>query len=154
MGQGVCDEKTASYHLFGKRFQNGFKRTRKDDPLMLEKMKNAISSLVLGIALLVFHSCDKGAHPSPEPQSTSINKILPLGASRVEGARPEFESFRYELWKDLIENGWTFDFIGTRSDGATYPTFNGNNFDTDHEGRGGFTSGEILQGLNGWLSQT
>jgi len=36
-----------------------------------------------------------------KPQSTSFNKIMPLGASRVEGARPEFESFRFELWNSL-----------------------------------------------------
>ena len=28
------------------------------------------------------------------------------------------------------------------------------NFDIDHEGRGGWTSGEILDGLNDWLNQT
>ena len=117
-------------------------------------MKKILTVLFIGISLLIFSACKKGDDTLTKPQNSSINKILPLGASRTEGARPEFESFRYELWKDLIENGWTFDFIGTRSDGATYPTFNGNNFDTDHEGRGGFTSGEILQGLNGWLSQT
>ena len=91
---------------------------------------------------------------NPKPQSNSINKILPLGASRVEGARPEYESYRYELWKDLKENDWTFDFIGTQSDGASYPAFNAMSFDIDHEGRSGSTSGEILNGLNGWLSQT
>ena len=41
-------------------------------------------------------------------KSNSINQILPLGASRVEGARPKYESFRYELWKDLTEAGFTF----------------------------------------------
>ena len=73
--------------------------------------------LVLGISLMMFNACDKDYDSTtPIPQSTSINKILPLGASRVEGARPEFESFRYELWKDLKENDWTFDFIGTQKD--------------------------------------
>ena len=57
-----------------------------------------------------------------------------LGASRVEGDRPNYESFRYELWKDLIENNWTFDFIGTQLDSRFYPLFNNLNFDTDHEG--------------------
>jgi len=94
--------------------------------------------------------CDK-EDTTPKPQSTSINKILPLGASRVEGFRPNFESYRYELWKDLEENNWTFDFIGTRSDGASYPTFNNENFDIDHEGRGGWTSGEILGGIGTWI---
>lgn len=113
-----------------------------------------VKILVLGISLLMFNfGCDKD-DTSPKPKSTSINKILPLGASRVEGSRPEFESYRYELWKDLKENGWTFDFIGTQSDNATYPTFSNENFDIDHEGRGGWTSGEILDGLNNWLSQT
>jgi lysophospholipase L1-like esterase len=28
------------------------------------------------------------------------------------------------------------------------------NFDKDHEGRGGWTSGQILDGLNDWLNQT
>lgn len=117
-------------------------------------MNMKVKILVLGISLLMFNfGCDKD-DTSPKPKSTSINKILPLGASRVEGSRPEFESYRYELWKDLKENGWTFDFIGTQSDNATYPTFSNENFDIDHEGRGGWTSGEILDGLNNWLSQT
>jgi hypothetical protein len=78
----------------------------------------------------------------------SINKIMPLGASRVQGARPYYESFRYALWKDLIQNEWSFDFIGTQSDLGSYPDYNSYNFDIDHEGRGGWTSGLILNGLS------
>ena len=77
---------------------------------------------------------------------------MSLGASRVEGDRPNFESYRYELWKKLIDNNFTFDFIGTQSDNAIYPSFKGFNFDIDHEGRGGWTSGDILEGLDGWKS--
>ena len=117
-------------------------------------MKLTLKFLVFAIPLFMFKACDKHDDTTPKPQSTQINKILPLGASRVEGARPEFESYRYELWKDLKENNWTFDFIGTQSDNSIYPAFNNDNFDLDHEGRGGWTSGEILSGLNGWLSQT
>ncbi len=98
-------------------------------------------------------ACGKDDDSTHNPQSTAINKILPLGASRVEGARPDYESYRYELWKDLKENDWDFDFIGTQSDNASYPLFNNENFDIDHEGRGGWTSEEILEGLNSWLSQ-
>ncbi|MFK8165647.1 MAG: hypothetical protein AB8H12_24580, partial [Lewinella sp.] len=117
-------------------------------------MKFAINFLTIGLSILMFTACEKDDITTPQPQSTSINKILPLGASRVEGARPEYESYRYELWKDLKENDWTFDFIGTRSDEATYPVFNAMSFDIDHEGRSGSTSGEILNGLNDWLNQT
>ena len=78
--------------------------------------------LPLLLLLLLFNACNKNEY-SPKPQSNSINKILPLGASRVEGGRPEYESYQYELWKDLKENNWTFDFIGTQSDDASYPDF-------------------------------
>lgn len=114
---------------------------------------NLIKLLMVGITVLFFHSCCKDTSEQPLP-NTSINKILPLGASRVEGARPDFESYRYELWKDLVGNDWTFDFIGSRQDNANYATFNGSVFDTDHEGRGGFTSGEILAGIRSWLDIT
>mgnify|MGYP000341679552 FL=1 len=117
---------------------------------MIQKIK------LLGIvlSLLTFNACNKGDDSSLSQQSTSINKILALGASRVEGSRPEFESYRYELWKSLKENNWIIDFIGTQTDESSYPTFNDMNFDVDHEGRGGWTSGEILNGLSGWLNQT
>jgi lysophospholipase L1-like esterase len=117
-------------------------------------MRITIKNLLIILSLLMFNSCDKGDDTTPKPQSTSINKILPLGASRVEGARPDYESFRYELWKDLIDDGWTFDFIGTQSDNASYPSYSGNDFDVDHEGRGGWTSGQILSGLEDWLNET
>ncbi|MFK7796992.1 MAG: hypothetical protein AB8E82_06030, partial [Aureispira sp.] len=117
-------------------------------------MKITIKLLIFVLSLLMFTACEKDDDMNPKPQSTSINKILPLGASRVEGARPEFESYRYELWKDLKENDWTFDFIGTQSDEATYLAFNSMSFDIDHDGRSGWTSGQILNGLNGWLNQT
>jgi len=115
---------------------------------------NSLLKIVLAFATIFFiSSCDKD-DSMPKPPSNSINKIMPLGASRIEGNRPEFESFRYELWKDLIENDWTFDLIGTQSDDASYPSFDDNEFDVDHEGRGGWTSGQILENINDWLSQT
>lgn len=79
---------------------------------------------------------------------------MPLGASRVEGARPEYESFRYELWKLLQQGNWEFDFIGTQTDHANYPTFQEKSFDRDHEGWGGWTSEDILDEINGWLKST
>lgn len=117
-------------------------------------MKFTIKTLGFIIPLFLFNACNKDDDITSYPQSSSMNKIMSLGASRVEGARPEYESFRYELWKDLKENDWNFDFIGTQSDDASYPVFQSNNFDKDHEGRGGWTSGEILNGLDDWLNQT
>ena len=64
-------------------------------------MNKKIKLLLIRISLSTFNTCDKDDDASPKPQNTSINKILALGASRVKGSRPEFESYRYELWKDL-----------------------------------------------------
>ena len=103
---------------------------------------------------MIFVSCSEENDIPPKPQSDSINKILNLGASRVEGGRPEYESYRYELWKKLKEDNLIFDYIGTQTDESTYPPFNDMIFDCDHEGRGGWTSADILDELNNWLSLT
>ena len=117
-------------------------------------MNLGIKILLITLTVLTLNSCTKESDKDSKPKSSSINKIMPLGASRVEGYRPEYESYRYELWKDLSENGWTFDYIGTQSDEADYPLYNGDEFDIDHEGRGGWTSGQILNELNDWLNDT
>lgn len=109
----------------------------------------------LFVFLFVITSCgDDPVEPTDKPRSTSINKILPLGASRVEGDRPEFESFRFELWKLLTDGGWEFDYIGTMTDPASYPDYSGMRFDADHEGRGGWTSSQILSGIREWLDSS
>ena len=111
-------------------------------------------NLLTILFLIIFVSCSEEGDIKPKPQSNSINKILNLGASRVEGGRPEYESYRYELWKKLKENNLIFDYIGTQTDESNYPEFNNMIFDCDHEGRGGWTSADILEELYNWLSQT
>lgn len=113
---------------------------------------NLIRYTSLFAIIFLLAGCDNSIEP-PIP-SDSDNRILPLGASRVEGARPNFESYRYELWKQLIDGAKEFDFIGTVDDEANYPAYNGLTFDEDHEGRGGWTSGQINANLEDWLSQT
>lgn len=90
----------------------------------------------------------------PNINNSAQYKILPLGASRVEGARPNFESYRYELWKLLINGGHSFDLLGSATDDASYPNYANQTFDRDHSGYGGFTSGQILSNLNAWLNQS
>ena len=85
---------------------------------------------------------------------TSNNRIMPLGASRVEGARPEYESYRFNLWKKLTEDNLIFDFIGTQSDYSSYPSYNDQQFDVNHEGRGGWTSADILNEIEEILTET
>ena len=83
-------------------------------------MKNPI--LKLFIILLIIFSCNNENVITPiettAPLSVTTTKIMSLGASRVEGDRPNYESYRYELWKLLIDGNWNFDYVGTQSDNA------------------------------------
>lgn len=120
--------------------------------LFLKEQRSKFMHLLWIVVLIACsaNSCEE-EKIVPKPESTSINKIMPLGASRVEGARPAFESYRYELWKSLAAEGWDFDYIGTRTDRASYDGLPDLPFDPDHEGRGGWTSGEILGGIGSWI---
>ena len=59
-----------------------------------------------------------------------------------------YESYRYELWKNLIDNNYNFDFIGREKDFGTYPLYAGLEFDNDHEGYGGFESEDVLANID------
>jgi lysophospholipase L1-like esterase len=122
---------------------------------LLRAKKASELKIFLSIIGLLFTSwcCQEVAEEleiQPDPNAV---KIMPLGASRVEGARPAYESYRYELWKRMIENGWSIDYVGTQEDKASYPAVVGQGFDDDHEGRGGWTSGQIRDGLSEWLKE-
>ena len=119
----------------------------------LSSMITSFLSVIISVFLLSSCAENEGNPLDHNTSEITINKIMPLGASRVQGARPNFESYRYELWKDLVDGGWTFDFIGTVDDDASYPTYNDLTFDEDHEGRGGWTSGQILLNINDWLEE-
>ena len=103
-------------------------------------MKNLFAiTLILFIGLT---ACKKEAGPIPSNQTNpklfpTNAKVMCLGDSRVEGGRPLYESYRYELCKNLKDKGRTFDFIGVQVDDTSYPTYNGESFDTDHFGFGG-----------------
>lgn len=107
--------------------------------------------IVLDIFLLAIFLALTACEPA-DSSETALNKILPLGASRVQGAHPHYESYRYALWQDLIDGEWDFDIVGSVKDDAYYKKYKGLRFDNDHEGRGGWTSTEIRVGLPYWLS--
>lgn len=77
--------------------------------------------------------------------------IMPLGDSITQGTIgpvPPFElrvGFRKPLQDTLIASGYSFDFVGTLSDGVAVP-----NFDFNHEGHGGWTASEIAWGRTGY----
>ena len=59
-----------------------------------------------------------------------------------------YESYRYELWKNLVENNYNFDFIGTQVDNGSYEDYDGQNFDVDHEGSRGYESEDVLSAID------
>ena len=65
-----------------------------------------------------------------------------------EQENESYESYRYELWKNLIDNNYNFDFIGREKDYGTYPLYAGLEFDNDHEGSGGFESEDVLANID------
>lgn len=82
-----------------------------------------------------------------EPTEGGELKIIAIGDSRIEGAYPEYESYRYELWKLLVDDGRSFDFAGAFADEADYPVYQGKCFDTDHLGVGGAMTTDVLDFL-------
>ena len=104
-------------------------------------------------------ACSRGrtrSGPGPdlgpnERESYWLNR-LPKWLLRIKPSKGE--SYRYELWKLLVDDEWSFDYLGTQEYLANYPDHSGLSFDNDHEGRGGWTSGQILSGLPDWLEQT
>jgi hypothetical protein len=108
-------------------------------------MKKLLS--IAALAIVVLTACQK--NNLPESPAT---KILPLGASRVQGDPPNYHSYRYKLWKKLVENGWAVDFIGSQVDPKSYPEVNDEEFDPHHEGHIGYTSGQLLDELDNWIA--
>ena len=59
-----------------------------------------------------------------------------------------YESYRYELWKNLVNHNYNFDFVGRQKDYGTYQEYLGQEFDNDHEGAGGYESEDVLANID------
>ena len=129
--------------------------------MMLNRTKHTVFSLFLlvvsCICLLIGCQSDElgQINANNEENTNDIpNKIMPLGASRVQGLTPLFESYRFELWKDLIDGGWDFDYIGTETETGSYPNYENLSFDPDHQGKMSWTSKKIFEELESILHET
>ena len=129
--------------------------------MMLNHTKHTGFSLLLlvvsCICLLIGCQSDQldQINANKEENTNDIpNKIMPLGASRVQGLTPLFESYRFELWKDLIDGGWDFDYIGTETETGSYPNYENLSFDPDHQGKMSWTSEKIFEELESILHET
>ena len=90
-----------------------------------------------------------------QAQAQRVYNILPLGDS-ITHAEINRASYRYFLWKKLIDAGIEFDFVGsmntqldTYSKGDTpQPDYQGQSFDKDHEGHFAWEVNHIWGGRN------
>lgn len=71
--------------------------------------------------------------------------VLSSGCGNFKKKRIRHESYRYELWKNLTNENWTFDFVGTKKDKGFYPLHKDLEFDADHEGTGGIQTDGIIE---------
>jgi len=72
-------------------------------------------------------------------------QVLPLGDSITHG-RDAYPSYRAWLYGDLRELGYDVDFVGSLRTPAL-PS----GLDPDNEGHSGYTAGQVVTGLPGWL---
>ncbi len=74
-------------------------------------------------------------------------RIVALGNSITQSNSSHY-SYRYTLWKKLIDFEEPFDFVGSMTDNnggnPDWPLYKGNAFDRDHEGHWGWRVDEIL----------
>ncbi len=86
-------------------------------------------------------------------------RVLPLGNSITQGrvdqgsTKPVVYSYRYPLWQMLDSTGINFDMVGSIDHNFqdAYIDYPDADFDLDHEGHWGWTTGGILAELAGWL---
>jgi len=97
--------------------------------------KAGVTPLALLCSLLVL--------PHLATAQTPPVRIMPLGDSITWGSAG---GYRNKLYQTLTAAGYNLDYVGTLTGGgvATLP-------DSDHEGHGGFSIGEIDAGITNWL---
>src|SRR5687767_6860684 len=95
-------------------------------------------------------------------EAEAQKRIMTLGNS-ITQSNNSYKSYRYPLWKKLVDAKVSFDFVGSMRNqhrgNPVWPTHNGLSFDQDHEGHWGWRADEILNGRSGlgklsdWLQE-
>ena len=105
---------------------------------------------ILAAGMLVWNQC-----LIADENSGEVIEILALGDS-ITQAESNRASFRYPLWKKLIDAGINFDFVGSMNSQFSqynkgippHHDYKGQKFDPDHEGHFAWSADEIIRGRN------
>jgi len=108
------------------------------------RAQKSFSGIITTAAL--FAVCDTAS-------AEQVHEILPLGNS-ITQAEVNRASYRYPLWKMLVDSDIKFDFVGSLekqqdrySKGTPpQPDYKSRSFDRDHEGHFGWNINEIIKG--------
>lgn len=131
---------------------------------MFSKLKINFRYLLLLSFILFSTACtDDETKEEIGPQQESISlRIMPLGNSITQGGEVN-PSYRYELWKMLVDAGVKFEFVGSMDtnwyrnapnteQGADVAspvmgqTYKGQTFTNKHEGHWGWNTSDMLNG--------
>jgi len=82
----------------------------------------------------------------------TIFSTLVACESSEENDTQSFASYRYALWRGLLDNQVEFNFVGTQLDTYRYPPYQGRRFDNQHEGIGAIDTDGVLANLDNVLS--
>ena len=111
-------------------------------------MKGATTRKMLGltIILVVFLSLAP-IFTFEAAASLPSARIMPLGDSITTGyPGPVFDGYRKDLYSNLIDSGFSVNFVGSQK--------NGTGMDNDNEGHGGWTADAIRDKVDDWLEST
>lgn len=102
---------------------------------------------ILCVAALALTASLSAAHA----QSTRPVRVMPLGASITHGSGEWGPNYRYYLWRDLVQLGYSVDFVGSQQApySGAYPF---PDFDQDHEGHYGFRVDMLAANAEGWAT--
>ena len=107
--------------------------------------------LVLAILVAIF-----ALFAAASARAENFGNVMFLGDSITQAASPSHQSYRYDLWKHMIDHGDSFNFVGSLqnnfnesngndvSSSTSYPNYLGQTFDKDHEGHWGWRTGDVL----------
>jgi acyl-CoA thioesterase I len=92
--------------------------------------------------------------PAPAVGTPRLS-IMALGDS-ITQANASHQSYRYALWRKLVDANFQFDFVGSLNTNyrgsPSFPQYRGRSFDPDHEGHWGKRADELVGLLDSALT--
>ncbi len=123
-------------------------------------MQASLLALIVPLLLSPVLLAADGPASEPATQPAGPLRIVAIGDSITQGRqgggqhKPTF-SWRYPLWKMLVDADAHVDFVGSLKVGFNgdpdWADYKGQSFDRDHEGHWGWTTAAIADKLPGWL---